>query len=1123
MASVLSRIQIILEANTANYNNELRRARENSDSTFKKMGKAAGKLALGAGVAIAGLGATSLKVAGNFEAAMNGVRAVSNATDEDFTKLRDTAKELGASTAFSATEAANGMEFLAMSGMKTEQILSTIPNALSLAAAGSLDLASSADILSNIMTGIGLKADESGRAADVLAQAAASSNVDINMLGESMKYVAPIAKQLGMSLEETAAMVGVLGNAGIQGSEAGTALRSVYARFATHDKALGHFKAMGINIKDASGEMKSMTTLTGELAVAMKDMGADERLAVFKEMAGTEAMSALAVSVDAMAEGSLPKLAKELENSEGAAKKMADIRMEGLNGQLKGLASAWEGFLIELSDGGMLAGAADAVGLLTKGLRELTSRLPETVRQFKEFIDNIGLVDGLKSAFDNLVSVFKRFGEILAPVVNWFKEHNKLTEALALALPIVVAAMVTFTAATWLGAAAMTALGTVMAVVLSPITLAIVGLTALTAAGIYLYQNWDSIKAKASEVWDSIKNKVTETVDSIKAKFTAMVANSSAQFKTLVAVFTAIFNTIKVVVTTALNLISNAFKTGFNVIKALVRGDMKGVVDAIKSGFSNAVKIAANGISGLLNVFKTLGSKLYQIGKDAIQGFINGIKEKFAGALTLASGFVNSIKNVFTRAKGFDIHSPSRQMKKIGKNVVEGFTIGIQESMPKAVAASEAMVSAIKASFSLMKNYAVTQKDFHLANAVAESNKSVISSIQTLRKEIVLFGNDSKLAAFEYEVAFGSLKHASKEYVDEYRKGLIEIARLEEQQTANDTAKKSLQERMKLADAYYKSQQQALKTLSDSLLTEDEKRIELLRTQLALIEAMADATEASAMASKLLNDGSVVTEYKALYKDDTTAGQDNLAKIQQDNLDSELEYNRKLAILTALERTAEVQQTINDLEANQAAKRIQIAKDEVEAHKAMFQERLEFTGQGYAALGGLVKAFTGENSKASKAMFAIQKAHTLATILLKSKEALAQAWASAPFPNNLGAVAMAALKTGALQAAAGAISPSLSGQAHNGLDYVPKEGTYLLDEGERVIKPTENKKLGNFLDKAEGKGIAPNITTNVTIASDGKTDISSNHAMGKELGNAINAAIQKTLIKELRQGGLLSK
>ena len=1108
MASVLSRIQIILEANTANYNNELRRARENSDSTFKKMGEAAGQLALGAGVAIAGLGATSLKVAGNFEAAMNGVRAVSNATGEDFTKLRDTAKELGASTAFSATEAANGMEFLAMSGMKTEQILSTIPNALSLAAAGSLDLASSADILSNIMTGLGLKAEESGRAADVLAQAAASSNVDIQMLGESMKYVAPIAKQLGMSLEETAAMVGVLGNAGIQGSEAGTALRSVYARFATDDKALGHFKAMGINIKDASGEMKSMTTLTGELAVAMKDMEADERLAVFKEMAGTEAMSALAVSVDAMADGSLPKLTKELENSEGAAKKMADIRMEGLNGQLKGLASAWEGFLIELSDGGMLSGAADAVGLLTAGLRELTSRLPETIRQFKEFIDNIGLVDGLKSAFDNLVSVFKRFGEILEPVVNWFKEHNKLTEALALALPIVVAAMVTFTAATWLGAAAVTALATVMAVVLSPITLAIVGLTALTAAGIYLYQSWDSIKAKASEVWDSIKNKVTETVNSIKAKFSEMVANSSAQFKTLVAVFTAIFNSIKVVVTTALNLISNAFKTGFNVIKALVRGDMKGVVDAIKSGFSNAVKIAANGISGLLNVFKTLGSRLYQIGKDAIQGFINGLKEKFAGALSLASGFVDSIKNVFTRAKGFNIHSPSRQMKNIGKNVVEGFTIGIQESIPNAIAASEELVSGIKASFSIMKNYTVTQKDFNLADAVSESNKSVIGSIQNLRKEIVLFGNDSKLAAFEYEVAFGSLKNASKEYVDEYRKGLIEIARLEEQH--NDTAKKSLQ-------------QQALKTLSDSLLTEDEKRIELLRTQLALIEAMADATEASAMANKLLNDGSVVTEYKALYKDDTTAGQDNLAKIQQDNLDSELEYNRKLAILTALERTAEVQQTINDLEANQAAKRIEIAKDEVEAHKAMFQERLEFTGQGYAALGGLVKAFTGENSKASKAMFAIQKAHTLATILLKSKEALAQAWASAPFPNNLGAVAMAALKTGALQAAAGAISPSLSGQAHNGLDYVPKEGTYLLDEGERVIKPTENKKLGNFLDKAEGKGIAPNITTNVTIASDGKADISSNHAMGKELGNAINAAIQKTLIKELRQGGLLSK
>ena len=151
------------------------------------------------------------------------------------------------------------------------------------------------------------------------------------MMGESMKYVAPIAKQLGMSLEETAAMAGVLGNAGIQGSEAGTALRAVYSRFATDNKALEHFNELGINIKNSSGEMKSMTDLVGELAVAMDGMGADERLSIFKDMAGTEAMSALAVSVDAMADGSLPNLIAKLETADGAAKRMADTRMEGLN------------------------------------------------------------------------------------------------------------------------------------------------------------------------------------------------------------------------------------------------------------------------------------------------------------------------------------------------------------------------------------------------------------------------------------------------------------------------------------------------------------------------------------------------------------------------------------------------------------------------------------------------------------------------------------------------------------------------------------------------------------------------------------------------------------------------
>lgn len=1279
MASVLSRIQIIMEANTANYNNELRRARENSGKTFKGIAAAAGKMAVGAGVALAGLAATSLKTAGSFEAAMGGVKAVSNATGADFTKLRDTAKELGSTTAFSATEAANGMEFLAMSGMKTEQILSTIPNALALAAAGSLDLASSADILSNIMTGLGLKAEESGRAADVLAQAAASSNVDISMLGESMKYVAPIAKQLGMSLEETAAMVGVLGNAGIQGSEAGTALRSVYARFATHDKALGHFKAMGINIKDASGEMKSMTTLTGELAVAMKDMGADERLAVFKEMAGTEAMSALAVSVDAMADGSLPNLTKELENSEGAAEKMAAIRMEGLEGSFKTLASAWEGFQIELADTGLLTGATSVVSGLAKGLQDFTKELPAISASISAFFNRADVstalqmaLEGIKTAFSNLVSVVVAVGEAIAPVIEWFKEHDKFSQALAISIGLVATGFAVYTGIVWLAAAAMTAFATVMAIATAPITAIVIALVAVTAAGVYLYQNWDTIKAKGVAVWQGLKDTISGFVDSVVQKFSDFFSSASSIFTTIgnfisniwvsvkakavevfnsmpepvkqmaanilsvftgikagievvfnfisgivtgaieiarsawasiaevfnnsvegikaeftkastivsdafnvisevaasvlavasgylealgafytsifegmkvvasgilaaiVGVFKSNFEAIKAVAVTALTVIASVFNTGFNlikngiqtvmnVIKALIRGDMQGVVNAFKTGLSNAANIVKTGISNIVTAFKTLGTRLVQIGSDAITGFINGMKGKIGEAVAVVTNLVDKVKNAFTRTKGLDIHSPSRVTKKIGKNTGEGFIIGLSSTIGGAVRVADEMVSSIKASFSLMKNYTITQKDFSLAKAVTEANTSVIGSIQNLRKEIVLFGNDSKLAAFEYEVAIGSLRHASKEYVEEYRKGLVEIARLEEQATANDTAKKSLQDRMKLADAYYKSQQDSLKSLSNSLATADEKRIDTLTQQLALINAMADATEASLLSSRALSDVSAVSEYSSVYDtNEQSQGYQNLTKVNMNSQTSEEEYTSKLRILSALEQTLEVQQALTDLEYNQSEKRKQIAIDEVAANKAIYNEKLDFMADSYGTLTDLAKGFAGENSRIYKVMFAVQKAHTLANILLKNKEALAIAWASAPFPANLGAVAMAALKTGALAAAAQAIMPSVSGQAHDGLANVPKEGTYILDEGERVVRPSDNKKLTKFLD-GKGSGTGNNITTNVTIASDGKADVQSNHTLGKELGQAINAAVQKTLRTELRQGGMLAR
>ena len=1346
MASVLSRIQIIMEANTANYNNELRRARENSSKTFSSIAKGAGKMALGAGVAIAGIGVTALKTAGEFEAAMQGVKAVSNATGEDFTKLRDLARELGATTQYNAKEAANGMEELAKAGFNTSQILESVPSVLSLASAGAIELAQSAGIVADVLGGMSLGAEHSARVADVLAKAAASSAVDVAGLGDSMTNVASVAATMGQDLETTTALLGSLGDKAITGGQAGTQLKGVMLNLMESKDGL---QELGIAVSDGSGNIRSMIDIISDLGEATKNLSPEEKIALYDDLVGKINITGLASLVDTADSGTLQVLKEKLDTAKGSAKEMADIRMEGLEGSIKGLDSAWYDLKIELTEGGAMQFAANLITNMADAMRAFTKTLPAVVANVKQFVDKINLVENLSTAFDNLVSVIKAIGDVLAPVVEWFREHDKFSRALAISIALVATAFGVYAASVWVGTVAMTAFATVMAIATAPLTAIVIALVAVTAAGVYLYQNWDTIKEKGLAVWQSLKDSVSGFVDGVIESFkgfvtgitdafssvgsffsnmwqsvtesstgfigsvvegfnsfkaravevfdslkqfisdtwqsiktsavevfntmpepvqemgrnilsvftsltegvrvafslvTAVVVGAieiaksawlsitsafdiavgsvkagldvlkgyvSAVFNTISGIvagavgiatsawasITAVFNTaigaiksgfdtasgyvsaafqvisnvattvlgiataglnalggvftsafegmkstassilsaivgvvkaqfegmkavamatlsaIAAVFNTGFNLVKNTVQTVMNVIKALIRGDMQGVVTAFRTGFSNAVSIVKTGVNNILSTFKTLGSKLLQVGKDAITGFINGIKSKIADTLNVVGNFVESVKNAFTKAKAFDIRSPSRVTKKIGKHVGEGFAIGLDETIGSAVAVADSMVNAIKASFDVMKGYTMIDKDFDKTKANLEANKSLASSIATLRKEIVLFGDNSKVASAIYDASMGSMSYASKEFIDEYIKGLKEIERLE-----LEAADKVIEDnKLKQRESDYKS-------LVESLTSEDEKRLQVLKTQLALIEAMAEATDKSVQSSKLLSSMSKVDAYSSVYNTNTqSTGETNLSGIRKSYEDSEVAYLKQKALLDRLEQTEEVEQAITDLEYNQSEKRKLIARDELEANKAIYSERVDIVGSAYDTLAGVVKGFAGENSRVYKAMFAIQKAHTLASILLKSKEALSIAWASAPFPMNLGAVAMAALKTGALQAAANAITPpSISGQAHDGLDYVPKEGTYILDKGERVVKPYDNQRLSKFLDNSEGSG-STNITTNVTVTGDGKADVSSNNKLGKDLGQAITAAIQKQLRQEQRQGGMLAR
>jgi TP901 family phage tail tape measure protein len=355
---------------------------------------AVGAAALGAGLAV------SVRTGVEFEKAMSGVAAKVGGTSEEIGKLNELAQDLGRKTQFSAKEAAEGMDFLAMAGFKTNEIVAAMPGLLDLAAAGQLELGQAADIASNILGGLGMKAEETGRVADVLAKAATSSNVSVEMLGETFKVVAPVAAQAGVSLEELAAAAGVLGDAGIQGSEAGTGLRSVLLRLAAPPKeAADALDRLGIATKDSAGNMRPFGDILSDVDRRMKELnlGTGDQLEIQNALYGKTAIASGAILQQAAASGTLTEKLKELIEAQGFGAKTAETMNDNVAGAFKRLQSAIEGFQIALT-----SGANPALQGVIDGLAGLINVVTDVMKQFPLLST---AVLALSAAFIGLVAV----------------------------------------------------------------------------------------------------------------------------------------------------------------------------------------------------------------------------------------------------------------------------------------------------------------------------------------------------------------------------------------------------------------------------------------------------------------------------------------------------------------------------------------------------------------------------------------------------------------------------------------------------------------------------------------------------------------------------------------------
>lgn len=461
-----------------------------------------------------------LSKAADFEAVMSKVKAITVSDDQAMQQLTATARELGQKTMFSATQAGEAMTYLGMAGWNSQQIMAGMPGLLDLAAASNTDLARTADIVSDDLTAFGLSAEHAGHMADVFAKTSTSTNTTVEMLGETMKYAAPVAHAFGASLEETAALTGLMANSGIKASAAGTALRSGFLRLAgTSAKSTKAIEEMGLSLSEATAQQEEARAALASLGIAMddtngprkmgaivrdladktKDMSKEQRLATLATIFGTNAASAWVAVID-QGPDALDQLTKELENSDGAAAAMAETMQNNARGAMVRLQSATES--VAISIGGTmlptLAELGDSLANEAAYVSKVASEHPElTEAIIKTSFAVMGMVIAYKAARAIYYSV-------VAAKAAYVLATNSETLASArstIASGIHKAAMLGGTIATYAAAAAQWALNAAMTA--NPIGLVIIAVVALIAAFVWLGTHFQAVSEFCTSMWES--------------------------------------------------------------------------------------------------------------------------------------------------------------------------------------------------------------------------------------------------------------------------------------------------------------------------------------------------------------------------------------------------------------------------------------------------------------------------------------------------------------------------------------------------------------------------------------------------------------------------------------------
>ena len=632
---------------------ELRRLQEEAAATSTALAKideagkkmeafgdsvtSAGQKIMPASMAVAGLGAAAVKTAADFDSGMSKVAAISGATGDDLDALRDKAREMGAKTKFSASEAASAMEYMAMAGWKTEDMLGGIEGIMNLAAASGEDLATTSDIVTDALTAFGLSAQDSGHFADILAAASSNANTNVRMMGETFKYCAPIAGALGFSAEDVAEAIGLMANAGIKSTQAGTALRTIMNNLSGEVKITG--AALGevtIATTNADGSMRDLSDILADCRGAFSQLSESERAQAAEALVGKNAMSGFLALMNAAPED-IEKLSTAIDNCDGTAAQMAETMQDNLAGQLTILKSQLEELAISFGE------------MLMPAIRAIVSKI-------QAFVDKLnGMSESQRKAILTIGLIVAALGPLLVIIGTLISKVGVAMQGFVKLATGVKKLGVAVKA----GTGVFGKLGAALGGISGPVLAIVAVVAVLVAAFKHLWDTNEEFRNAITGIWEGIVSKIQAFCQGIVDRLNALgfdfgsivdvlksLWDGLCQF--LAPVFEAAFNVVSTVLGTVLDVITGLL----DVFIGLFTGNWSQMWEGVKEIFSGIW----DGITGLfdtaLNLLKSLAEVVFGWFGTTWESVWTGIKSFFEtiwnGIVAFFSGIWNNIVSVVT-------------------------------------------------------------------------------------------------------------------------------------------------------------------------------------------------------------------------------------------------------------------------------------------------------------------------------------------------------------------------------------------------------------------------------------------------------------------------------------------